>query len=334
MLKLEFQKQIANSQFTLPVVCVMGFVLWFALAQDAPCQFVEGAEEGMVARHGIWSFVPSYLSEGMLGNSLGAVASALAIYLMAELNNTHVLLRVSSRMLSSMLALLTTMYFCFHTFQPGNVIALLVLAAFFMLFSSYQQPLPILSFSVFLTLSVASLICPQLLYVVPVYWVLLGYLRAFSFRCVLASLMGLMLPYWFYAGVSVCTDSFDVFLTHVNAIADFEWFDYCLLDIKHVVAFAFVFVLFVSGAVDFYRNSFLDKTRTRVIYNAVIIHGIGMVLLVCLQPQHFHDFMPILLVDTAIVYGHFVTLTHTLFTHIYCTLLFLAGIAVGVLLCS
>ena len=281
--------------------------------------------------YGLWKEIPQFLQEGYFSLGISLSCAALAVYLMAELNNANVLLRVSSRMLSSMLAFLLTIVIVGHRFQPGSVVMILSLLSFFPLFSTYQLPSPLLSFTSHLLVSVASLVFPKLLWLVPVYWLIQGYFRAFSLRCLLASLLAVLLPYWFYGGIAFVTDSLDDFLTHVCMVADVQWHDYAALDLRHVVAFAFLVLLFVSGAVDFYVNQFLDKTRTRIIYNAMILYGLSIVLFTLLQPQYLETLLPLLLMSTATVFGHFFTLTHTRFSHIYCiVLLVMAAVVLAV----
>ena len=107
-MKLSFQKSIASSQVTLPIVAAVVFILWF-LPPTANTQLPD---------YGLWRHVPSFLQEGNWALSIGAICAALAVYLMAELNNANVLLRVNSRMLSSMLVLLLGLAVMCHRFQP------------------------------------------------------------------------------------------------------------------------------------------------------------------------------------------------------------------------
>lgn len=319
---LRFQKSIAKSQAVLPVAGVLALVLWYVLpVEHASSSFCH-------ADDGLWQYVPSFLQEGYWSLSLSAFCVMVAVYLMAELNNANVLLRVNSRMLSSLLALLLALVVDCHHFQPGSVLMLFSLLSFFPLFATYQLPSPLFSFLTYLMVSVASLVFPKLLWMVPLYWLVQGHLRAFSLRCFIASLLGLVLPYWLYGGIAIMTDSLEGFVSHVSLMADFQWSDYTQLALRDVLVFAYIILLFVSGVVDFWSNRFRDKTRTRIIYNVVILHGFGAIALMVLQPQYFYTLLPLLLIDTSIVFGHFFTLTFSKFTHVYCLILMMLAIAV------
>jgi len=306
----------------LPVVGVIALGLWYLLPTP-----VNGGGN-VCADYGLWHLMPSFLQEGYWAIGLSALGAVLGVYLMTELNNAYILLRVSSRMIGSTYALLVAITVVCHRFQPGSIVALLSLLSFFPLFVSYQLPNPRLSFMTHLLVSLASLVFPKMLFLVPIYWLLQGFLRAFSFRCFMASLLAVLLPYWFYGGLAFALGFWSDFTTQVSAVFEVQWFDYSQLDGRHFFTFGFLVLLFLSGAIDFYHNRFLDKARIRTLYNVVILHGGSIMLTICLFPQFFSVLVHLLLIDTAIVFGHFFTLTHTLFSHIYNIVLLLLALVV------
>ena len=204
------------------------------------------------------------------------------------------------------------------------------LMSFFPLFAAYQQPNPLLTFISLMLVSVASLVFPKLLWLVPVYWFIQAYIRAFSFRCCIASILAVMLPYWFYGGIAVLTGSLADFIVHCQEIISFRMYDYTQLEILDLILYSFVLLLFVTGTIDFYLHQYMDKTRTRIIYNSLIIYGIIIAIWIGIQPQYFSTLLPILLLATSIIFGHFFTLTHTRFSHIYCLILMVLAVAVFV----
>ena len=317
-----FQKGIAYSQATLPVVGGVSFVLWLLFSP------LQSSVSFSTSDYGLWKYVPSLIQEGHWALGVGVFCAALAVYMMAELNNANALLRVGSRMLSSVFALLLCLAVSCHRFQPGNVVMLLSLMSLFPMFTTYQQPSPLLTFIIYLLVSVASLVFPKLLWFIPAYWFIQAYFRAFSLRCCLASIMAVMLPYWFYGCVAVLTESFADFQIHCQEIVSFQGYDYTQLDIRDLITFVFVILLFLTGVIDFYLHRFMDKTRTRIIYNALINYGVIMVIWIVVQPQYFTTLLPLLLIPTSIVFGHFFTLTHTKFSHIYCIVLMVLAVIV------
>ncbi|MBQ3925424.1 MAG: hypothetical protein IKN44_07045 [Bacteroidaceae bacterium] len=314
-MRLNFQQRISGSQTTLPVSGVIAIILWIILPiHPIPYSFVD-------ADYGLWRLLPSSLLKGSVSLALSASCGVLAVYMMAELNNANMLLRVNSRMLASMLAVLLGMVGIGHQFQPTHIIMLFMLLGYFPLFATYQQPNPFLSFLVHLLLSMASLVFPKLLWFMPFYWLIQGYLRALSLRCFVASWLAVLLPYWVYGGVAVLTDNIADYWTHLQQIVDFHWGDYIQLPWCDMMLFGFMVILFVTGAIDFAIFQYKDKTRTRIIYNVLILHGLSIIAFICLQPHYFWTLHTLLLLDTSILFGHFFTLTHTRLSHIYCLVL-------------
>lgn len=307
---------------TLPVVGGVAALLWMVAPTSLTMEPLEGAE------YGFWRIVPKAMQEGYGALGWGFLCAALAVYMMVELNNKNLLLRVSSRMLGSMLGILLTVAVAYHVFQPGSVVMLLVLLSFFPLFASYQRPEPAFSFRSFLLLSLASLFFPKLVWFVPLFWQMQWLFRTLSFRSFLASLMAVFTVYWLFAGFAALIGRFPLFLEHVRAMVSFHPGDYLGLDYRKVVTFFFLVLLFVVGSIDNYAHRYLDRVRTRIIYDAICLMGAVVIVLICVQPQYADVLMPLLLMCTAMVFGHFFTLTHTRFSHICCLILSLLTVAV------
>lgn len=326
-MKLNFQQRISSSQATLPISGVIALVLWFLLPlQPLPYSFSD-------ADYGLWRLLPAFLLDGFTSFTLSVFCAVLSIYMMAELNNADVLLRVNSRMLASMLAILLAIVGIGHQFQPTHLIMLVMLLAYFPLFATYQQANPFLSYLVYLLLSVASLFFPKLLWLTPIYWLIQAYFRAFSLRCFFSSWFALLLPYWVYGSIAVLTNNLPDYWTHLQQIVDFHWTDYTQIPLCDVLLFSFMVLLFVTGTTDFVLFQYKDKTRTRIIYNVLIFHGLSLIVFICLQPQYFWTLHTLLLIDTSILFGHFFALTHTRFSHIYCLVLLVLSLFVLVVQC-
>lgn len=311
-MRLEFQKNIASSQFTLPVVSILGLILWMLLPVSQSDAF-----DNM--DYGLWGLIPSIVWTGNIGMYVAIGLSALCVYLIAELTNTFVLLRISSRMLSSTMAVFLAGVLCLHLIQPGHIIGIFYLLSLIALFYTYQMPMPVPSFLLHLCLSVASLLFPKLLYFTPVLWAVQMYLRAFTLRSLIASIMGLLVPYWLFLGISLCHEGgFDMFIGICQNIIDIKMPAYASLKLVDILIFAFISVFFISGTVDFFINSFLDKTRTRSYFNSLITLGFVTMIFIILQPQYFHTLLPLYLINASFVGGHFIALTYNKLSHIYC----------------
>ena len=310
-MRLEFLKNTSSSQFILPITWGIATILWALL----PVEHSHIISDG---QYGLWSLMPTSITGESRPIYLGYVFAALVVYLLAKFTNVFVLLRISSRMLSSTLAIFLGCILCLHTLFPGHVVMLCVILSFFALFATYQLPAPVPTLLSYLFISMGSLVFPKLLLFVPVYWLCQVYLRSLSFRCFFASLFGVSLPYWFFFAVSFCYEGgTQQFVDICEEIIDFDMPDWTTVQLTDILIFAYIVVFFLFGAVDFWTHSFLDKTRTRIIYKTTIAHAFVTLLFIILLPSCFHVLLAVLIIDSALVGGHFIALTYNLFSHIY-----------------
>ncbi len=324
-----FQQTIATSKFTLPVVALFSLVAWFLCGDDVPS--AAGMTAGGVGEE-LWSMIPEYITTGTLSVVFGFILSLVAVYLMTEFNNNFVLLRISSRMLGSVLALLLTVSSFLHPFQPAHVVLILMLLSYFPLFATYQRAGSMAYvFVSYLLLSIASLLFPKVLLLVPFYWMGQTVLRSLNLRTIAASVFGVVVPYWIvfaFAYISDCLpEVFDGF------IGDFSFAlpDYSVWDAHCWVLALLTFVLAVMGAVNFYMHDYLDKTRTRVYLNVVVLLAFASFLLLVWEPGHFAEVFPLVLINTSILAGHHLAQTYSRLTNIYTIVLCLMFVAFIVL---
>lgn len=310
------------SKATLPLALVAATLLWVVLPAQHPFPTLFSPD------YGLWKWLSPLLSDKQWSEAIAGACTAIVIYMIAELNNANVLLRINSRTISATFAILSGMTVSAHHLQPSSFITLLTVISFFPLFSSYHRPSPLLALLTFLPISIASLIFPRLLYVVPVYMCIKIHLQALSLRSFTALLLAIALPYWFYGGIAVINGTTNEFLAHILTLADFRQIDYATLLWRDVAIFAFGLLLFLSGTIDFFIHQYLDKTRTRFLHRSVIIFGTAIAVCIALQPQYIHILQPLLTFCAAVTFGHFFALTHTRFSHIYCLILLAFTLAV------
>jgi len=278
---MTFQRTIATHRFTLFGALAVGLVLW--------------------------------LTDRRLDDQalLGMLPTGLAIYLTSELNNTFALLRISSRMIGSVLALLLPMAVSLHPLQPAHAVLLLAVIVFFPLLASYQRPyIPSLSFLTFLLLGCSALFVPQFLLLMPLFWMAQLLLRSFSFRGWVASLLGIWLPGWFAFSYCYLTDQPEVFLERCSQVVMLAPPSYEALTLHHWLVVGFAFLLYVVAVIDFGLNSGRDKTRIRNSYMVVTLLGGAGFAGLMIQPQLFNELLPLCLVPTAILGGHYIALSY------------------------
>lgn len=308
-----FQRAIVASKFTLPSVAIFSTIMW-ALTYSFNAYTLDACQQA----HGLWYIMPEALTTGVPSLVMGFVACTLAVYLMAEFNNKFVLLRISSRMLSTLLGVLLTACAFIHQFQLAHIVLLLTLATYFPFFDSYQNhnSMPQI-FIAYLLIGISSLFFPKYLFLVPIYWVGQIVLRSFTLRTFGASVFGCILPYWLFFGTAFVNDELGTTLEHFTGCLSFAAPDFSQWTLNQNLMVLFTLILAAFGIVDFYNNSYKDKTKARITYNVVVIFVIASFLFLILDTSHFNEIFPIVLINTAIISGHHLAQSSSRFSNIY-----------------
>lgn len=283
------QNRIAESRATLPWTAVICLLIWLV---------------GGVITRGWW------LQMGV---------AALAMLMMALLNNVNALIRIYSRMISCSFIVLMTMTAYLWPQLSAGMAALAVTTFYLLLFQTYQDKRAMgMIFYAYAMLGIGSIFWVQLLWLVPLFWILMATnILAFSGRTFFASILGLVLPYWFLGGYYFLTGQITMLGEHfVDILNVGPLFAFELLDLHHFVTMGFVFLLGILGIVHFLRNSYKDKIRIRMYYEAFIVIELVLMAAIIVFPKMADPIMALLITTTAPLIGHFLALTHTKLTNI------------------
>lgn len=298
-MKKRLQNRIAESRLALPITAVLALVVWLL--------------SGLAAHYEVRV-------------SLFAVSA----YLMVELNNRNALIRTYSRMVSCSFIVLMTMAANLFYDISFWAVQLCVIVALSILLRCYQDKRAQGKvFYAFFFIGVASAFFMQILFFVPFIWILMGTnLMCLSFRSVLASLLGLVAPYWLLAGYCAFMGNINELVAHVMSIAEFApLLQYSGFDLHVVLTFAFITAITLTGFIHFVRNSYKDKIRTRMIYEMLIVMFYLAFLFAVLQPQHASMLLAIMIINASVLVAHYIALTHTWLTNASFVLIVITAVA-------
>ena len=292
------QNIIAESGLTLPVAALFSVVVWLLV--------------GLV-RLQLWPQLACFIA---------------TIYMVVEMTNQNALLRIRSRMVSSTFIVLSCASCFLFPQMTGGVAQLCMVAAFLMLFQTYQTSRSMgRIFYAFAAIGLGSLAFVQMLWYVPVLWLLMAtQLQSMNWRTWLASMLGLAMPYWF---------ALVWFLLPFNLSADWtadlsplaDHFA-LLADISRpsiptppyllgsILALVLTLVLGAIGITHFWQYSFEDKIRIRLLYGFFTAMTAFTVFLILVQPQHFDVLMRLLTLCACPLIAHVLTFTSSRLSNI------------------
>ncbi len=279
------QKEISTSRLSWPIAAMTSLLFWF----------IAWLEDNV-------TFLPFVL---MMVTGL----------LMMWVNHLFALIRIFSRMIASSFLVFTTALIIVPdvgglqleaTFLQFCLISFLIL-----FFSCYQYPKAqgVILYA-FLMIGLASLVFKQILFIVPLLWLLTGYcMVTFSTKIWLSSLFGIGLPYLFVFTyyMLVGTPSEEMTLLH-------KWefchaFNFNGVSTTAIVSFCSSSLLSSLGIVHLVREGHKDKVRTRMMYQIFIAIAIFMVIMTLIQPIHIFRYTALQLIATSAMMGRFFAMT-------------------------
>ena len=330
---------MAESSATLPTACVVATLLWW-LPQGG--------------------YSTAYLMCWLI--------CALTTYLLLEMTAQNAMLRVRSRMISSLFLFVMAVCGFLHPLQTGVVTMFCLALSLFCLLRTCEAHHPEVStMHAYFAIALGSLLWPPFLLLIPVLlWSQGVYLRSLSRRSLGAALIGLLLPYIFWATGAFALGRMDSFVDHAAAIiAPFTepWYWQWAFDKAHSVeeglpffdtlsvvcvaiydhisvqcqshpaetaALAFVLLLGLTGFIHYASSSYDDKIRVRMCHYTLMALQVAIILWLVMQPHLFRQLFPLLVVTTVPAAAHFIALTHSWLSNAWVIVLLLLLIATGV----
>lgn len=324
MKKERLQNSISGSVFTLPVCSVITILLLLAPFADVA---------------GTLQSIPFW-------GKLSIVA--LTTYVMIELNNRNTLLRIRSRMVSSVwLVIIGAVAHVCHTTTPPSLLPFLngsldmaLLCTLFMaisfsqLFRTYQQrDCVVCTFHYALFLGITSIFLPHSVVFLPMFlWHQTAFLRSTTLRTFCASLIGFFFPWFFIAAWCMVTDNYQPILTWYADLTGYVLLaesNYTSLSLQQIASWSLVSLLGIVGSVHYLSTSYNDKIQVRMFFYIFVIQFFSIDAFVALQPQHFNSWMPLLVLHSSPIIAHFFALTRSWFTNFLFMLSMMAVVALA-----
>lgn len=255
------------------------------------------------------------------------VLFVFSTYLMVMLNNVYALIRIYSRSVSCSYMLLMSAALLYGDLG-GGILSLSFIGFLFAFFQMFQnRECPGLSWCAFTCIGLGSLVWPHLLWTFPLLLVMMFFnMQAMSWRNVSAAIIGILTPYWIALPIAFFTDGGLRLQQHLyGALAIQTYTDansyLALWHPLHVATTLLLLFIFIISVTHFVRNSFRDKIRVRMMYDAFIAIAVSGFLLLALQPQMYDQMLRIIIVALSPLLGHYITFTRSRLSNITVILL-------------
>ena len=310
------QSQVTTGRLTLPVViliCALCWVLTYFLFPDSIASTTSKDSS---------SFLQStrdLLLPGWAERIISFLVCAIIGYFLLELNNQFSIIRMRASMQTAIYFLLVTVCPGMHLLYIGDIVALGSLISIYFLFKSYQQAQAAgYLFYSFFFIGAGSILFPQLT-ILSVLWLLESYrFQSLTPRSFCGALLGWMLPYWMLFGHAFFYNEMELFYRPFNQLLAFgEVFHLPILQPWELAILGYLLVMFIVSAVHCIAAGFEDKIRTRAYLQFLIDLTFFLFLLIALQPIYCSALLPLLIISSSILIGHFFVLTNSKSSNVF-----------------
>ena len=310
------QSQVTTGRLTLPVViliCALCWVLTYFLFPDSIASTTSKDSS---------SFLQStrdLLLPGWAEQIISFLVCAIIGYFLIELNNQFSIIRMRASMQTAIYFLLVTVCPGMHLLYIGDIVALGSLISIYFLFKSYQQAQAAgYLFYSFFFIGAGSILFPQLT-ILSVLWLLESYrFQSLTPRSFCGALLGWMLPYWMLFGHAFFYNEMELFYRPFNQLLAFgEVFHLPILQPWELAILGYLLVMFIVSAVHCIAAGFEDKIRTRAYLQFLIDLTFFLFLLIALQPIYCSALLPLLIISSSILIGHFFVLTNSKSSNVF-----------------
>lgn len=315
-----FQQKIVTESLTYVVALLIAVSFWFV-------SYSLGHEESYEFTFLGWSMKMPALWAYLLGFVLHWGISLLLI----QGNNVFSVIRVRTTIHSSLYLLLVACMPALHYLSVELVAFALTCISLHLLFQRFQDEFSQgMAFHQYALVGIASLFYVKELFLVPLFWLGAGLFRASTLRSFIASLLGLLLPYWFVAGYLSLTNQMNLLYDPFVSLFTWSGFSWEFTPWP-AYSILLLLLLFVVSAIHTLINKYEDKIQTRAYLHYIIFAGDVLFIILCIWPTSCTGFLPFCCISVGYIYGHFLAVTNDRFSHFFLILSFIAMLILSIL---
>jgi hypothetical protein len=236
-----------------------------------------------------------------------AIIYILVGYLLIELNNRSDILRIRPSVLCAFYYLFVILCPELYLYSLANISLLALIVSLFFLFSSYQcYNSSSYLFHAFAVLSIGTLFFPQLMYLVPLWYIGASMMQSLNIRSFFAGILGFCLPYLLLLTCAVYVHQIDIFFVPFVELANFGKMNmFAVMSIPNIITLCFFIILFFISIIHCWLIDYDNKIRTRIILHFIILLNFCILLFIVLQPKYELQLLSLFLPGNCLMTCHF-----------------------------
>ena len=255
--------------------------------------------------------MPLWLLAGnLLGYKSGACLAGLFImvivsYVMQRITDIEMLIRERTRLPFMLFLLLVSTNAGLLPIKEVSIALLCLVFAVYELFYSYQSPeLTGKFFNIGVLIGVAGLFMPQILWFMPLFWIGMYQFRSLDFKSFMASLIGVLIIYWFVLAWCVWKHDYFMFSALYDELTDFRFLS---IEIVQLYQIGTIVVLPVLTMVFFHvkTDALSNSVRIRQLIAFLLNMAIGSVGMIVFYGEDLDSFLAILYLPSSVLIAYF-----------------------------
>lgn len=308
MRQKSFQQHITAGKFTLPAALLILLGGWVISLYIPTTASLPGT--GSALRELLSAYLPEELP---LSLGINLVLYVLIGFLLISFNNKIAIIRTRTSIHTSLFFVWSALLPILHPLQCDMLAILVLLLSLICFIAGYQHPSPMAYvYHSWLFLGLASCLTPEVLVLIPVYLIGLYQFHIFSFKNIVAGILGLVFSFlifsflaWSFQEMPLVTSQVallkDLFTTY-SFPAHEEWMNTLAVFHGTLLLIAIFYYWFKRAQ---------TKIRTRDFINFILLAEIVLQATIYLKPGTLYTLLPVSLICLSFIEGHFFTTVQT-----------------------
>jgi hypothetical protein len=253
-----------------------------------------------------WEVLCKLLNHRIVLYVTGLLLLALTAFIMQRISDIEMLIRERTRLPFILFILLMSTNAGLLPFREVSVVILCLVFVVYELFNSYQLPEATgKMFNAGVLIGTAGLFMPQVLWFVPLLWIGMYQFRSLSFRSFMASLVGLLIIYWFVLAWCVWKHDFSMFKSLYSSLADFDLFSIATSFQYYQISFIGVVLLLMAALFHIKMNAFNNSVRVRQMHSFLLNMSVWSLIFIFLYGNFADSFFAILYLSGSVSIAYF-----------------------------
>jgi hypothetical protein len=247
-----------------------------------------------------------WLDNRILVYLIGFLFMILIAFIIQRISDIEMLIRERTRIVFLLFVLLISTDVNLLPFKEVTIVLLCLVFMINELFKAYQAPEATgKMFNTGVLIGISGLFMPQALWFTPLLWIGMYHFLSLSYRSFVASLIGVLIIYWFVLAWCVWTHDFSIFASLYASLTDFDFMS-AFLSFRHFqIGLIGVVLLMILAFVSIQKDAINNRVRVRQMLSFLLIMSVWSLVLICLYGSDAHSFLAVFYIPVSVLIAYF-----------------------------